>query len=470
MIEFETGRPLLALGDFDLAALGYVVEEFFLSGTAVSYRSSDPLGGDGDWTVEPADRSPFTTRLVVLRPADAARFNGAVAIEWLNVSAGTDGAPDWSLAHRELVRGGYAYVGVSAQKAGLDGNGAFGALPGVLPLRQADPDRYGRLSHPGDAFSYDIYSQAGWAIRGEGGAGGLLGPLVPKRLLALGESQSAAFLTTYHNAVAPIATPFDAFLIHSRFGSTAPLDGVYVSSSQAPTTPTAIRLRTDLTRPVITLITETDLMRPGAGFLAARQPDTDYLRTWEVAGTAHADTYVIRVSAIDSGSATAAELAEAYVPTANIMGIPLGKPMNSAPQHHYVVMAALSALDEWVKSGNAPARAQPLRLTASTPPQLAPDSNGNALGGIRSPWVDCPIAILSGLGQSGPIELVALFGVTEPFGQETLATLYPGGKPDYLGRFEASLRQAIDAGFILPADEAEIMALAAASYPVSGNA
>ena len=31
--------------------------------------------------------------------------------------------PDWTLLHRELIRAGHAWVGVTAQKAGVDGGG-----------------------------------------------------------------------------------------------------------------------------------------------------------------------------------------------------------------------------------------------------------------------------------------------------------------------------------------------------------
>jgi hypothetical protein len=74
----------------DLDALGYVQEEFFLTGEAISYRpkAGTDLVFDGCWHVEPLDRSPFKTRMVVIRPRDAAIFNGTVVVLWNNVSAG----------------------------------------------------------------------------------------------------------------------------------------------------------------------------------------------------------------------------------------------------------------------------------------------------------------------------------------------------------------------------------------------
>src|ERR1700736_1955221 len=94
--KLVAGKPVLGLGNFDLRSLNYDVAEYFLSGEATSYRAVGALGEDGRWTVEPGGKAPFMTRLVVVRPRNPARFNGTVIVEWLNVSAGTDAAPDWS--------------------------------------------------------------------------------------------------------------------------------------------------------------------------------------------------------------------------------------------------------------------------------------------------------------------------------------------------------------------------------------
>ncbi|HEY2659691.1 MAG TPA: alpha/beta hydrolase domain-containing protein [Caulobacteraceae bacterium] len=453
------GRPTLQLGNFDLAPLGYVAEEFFLSGAAVSYQADGPQTNDGLWAVKPGPKAAYTTRLVVVRPSDPAKFNGTVVVEWLNVSAGTDGAPDWSYTHRELIRQGYAYVGVSAQKVGIDGGGRMG-FPGALPIKKADPQRYASLNHPGDAYSFDIFTQAARAIRGDGGAR-LLGPLVPKRLIGDGESQSAMFLTTYVDAIEPVAHAFDGFLIHSRFGGGAPLDGAFGPAAAASL---GLKMRTDLHEPVFIFISETDLLGFGAGYVTARQPDSDHLRTWEVAGTAHADTYTLGGAAVDSGAEPIKALADSFAATHSIMGMPMPQPMNAAPQHHYVMMGALSALNQWITSGKAPPLGQRLEVTTAVPTQLVRDANGNALGGVRTPWMDVPTARLTGLGQTAP-GLGMLFGVTEPFDAAKLAQLYPGGKADYLKKFDLSLKAAVRAGFIPAAYEQEIRDLAAASYP-----
>ena len=138
--------------------------------------------------------------------------------------------------------------------------------------------------------------------------------------------------------------------------------------------------------------------------------------------------------------------------------------MNTAPQHHYVLMAALAALRAWVAEGRPPESAPLLCVGDTVPPMLVADPVGNATGGIRSPWIDVPIARLSGVGQTGSI-FAALFGVTELFHKRRLANLYPHGPADYLEKFTAALDSAISNGHILVEDRTQIVALAAATFP-----
>jgi hypothetical protein len=72
-------RPLI-----DLAAKGYVEEEFFLSGEAASYALAPgaEMGRDGKWPIAARGKAPFKTRFLVYRPADPAAFNGTAAVCW----------------------------------------------------------------------------------------------------------------------------------------------------------------------------------------------------------------------------------------------------------------------------------------------------------------------------------------------------------------------------------------------------
>ena len=441
-------------GAYDLAKLRYTEQEFLLTGTAESYELTGPRTPDGRWAARPAERSPFTTRVLVRQPADPDVFSGTLVVEWLNVSGGIDAAPDWMLAHTELMRSGHAWAGVSAQKAGIDGGGMVEGFH----LKRTHPARYGMLSHPGDAWSFDIFSQAGHALR----SAGVLPPPVssrPLRVLASGHSQSAAFLVSYINGIDVLAGVFDGFLVHGRTGSGAALDTGF--SPGGGTLGVGERIRADLRVPVLVLQTETDLVLLGGAL--ARQPDGELLRTWELAGAAHADTYLLFASGQDDGQLPPERLAELMRPTRDILMGTTESDINSGPQHHYAECAAISHLDAWVAGHGAPPPAPRLEL-ASDGRDLVRDDLGIAAGGIRTPWTDVPAAILSGTGQAG--ELFAfLFGTTRPIRADVLTALYPGGLPDYLGRFEAALGGCIDAGFLLAADRGEILGVAAAAWP-----
>lgn len=453
------GTPKLFLGAYNLADLGYTAQEYFISGEAQSFSTKQPLGPDGKWKVTPAARAPYVTRVVVLRPKDSAKFNGTAIVEWLNVSGGMDAPAEWLMAHREIARSGYALVAVSAQKVGIEGGASMGAN---MSLKKTDPARYGTLSHPGDAFAYDIFSQAGSLVR-KAATNGILGGLRPKRTLAAGESQSAYYLTTYVNAVDPLARIFDGFLIHSRFGSSAALDGSSLLTDPEDRFPQNVRFRTDLRVPVLTVQTETDLFRfRGSAYYRARQPDMPRLRVWEIAGAAHADTYTVQVGFIDNGQQPLEKIATAYVPTNSLMGTRIAHPINAAPQHHYVVQAALHALDQWVRTGAPAPRGEPLAIRSGEPAQFVTDDRGMAKGGIRSPWADVPLMRTSGTGNSGNA-FAALFGMSEAFAPSEILRLYPSRK-DYMDRFQRSLDSAIGKGFILPADREEILGLTAIQF------
>jgi hypothetical protein len=457
------GPPNLLLGAYDIATLGYAVEEFFVSGTASSYVPVGPLSADGKWDVVPAAAADYTTRIVTLTPEDDAAFNGTVVVEWLNVSGGIDAPAFWSMAHRELVREGYAYVAVSAQRVGVDGGGL--SLSGFdMSLKTQDPERYSSLHHPGDEFAFDIFTQIGRLVW-ESEDNGVLGELSPEIVLAVGESQSAIFLTTYVNAVDPLEEVYDGYLIHSRFGPAAPLDGDSLLDESGPASTQAVQFRDDLRAPTLAFITETDLV--GAlvisGYYEARQPDNEFLRVWEVPGSAHADNYTIQVGFIDNGLVPLGDLVAAYAPTNVLMGQELSHFINFAPQHHYVLQAALASLRSWVLTGK-PAPAGPrIELSESDPPAFVPDANGIARGGIRTPWVEVPVAKTSGVGDDES-RMSALFGSGEVFDAATLQRLYPGGSAEYLDRFTASLDQAVRAGFLVEADRAEILQLAKATF------
>jgi hypothetical protein len=462
------GTPGILIAGFDLASVGYVLEEFFLESSAVSFEAAGPAGPDGFWAVTPAGREPFVTRVVVCRPAGPGVFTGTVVLEWLNVSVGFDAPAYWILTHRQIARAGWAWVGVSAQRAGIDGGSIFnsggdGQGRMSLPaLKQSDPQRYGGLSHPGDAFCFDIFTRTARAVR----AGALPGLGQPECLLGAGESQSAIHLVTYVNAVVPTLAPeagCHGYLIGSRAGAAAPLSGWDGSIRSGPQD---VRIRTDLRVPVLTVQTETDVTGLLGG-VTARQPDSDWFRWWEIAGASHADTYILGASFSDCGSLDPAELARLTAATTTPLGMACPEPVNSGLQHHYVAQAAIAHLNRWARGGSPPPSGPRLETAPGDLMRLVTDGSGIARGGIRTGWVDAPVAALSGLTPAGAEGIGVLLGATRAFSHAELARRYPGGRDDYAAAFRAATTRAVNDGFLLADDADEIVAVATAAYPAA---
>lgn len=422
-------EPLTAL-PLDLAAHGYVQQEYFASGTASAFQAQS-MPSNGKWSITPTTSATYKTRILVRRPANPARFNGTVVVEWMNVSGG-ESAPDWDYLNPMLMRDGYAYVAVSAQSLGVDGGKAIlGQVSGNAGgLVAAEPARYGSLHHPGDQYALDIFAQIGNALRAPKPAA--LGGLRPKHIVATGESQSAFYLTTFADAIQPRTNTFDGIFIHSRGGSGAPLNGSTITADQGPKN---LRIRTDLKVPVFMFETQTDLIE--LGYAPAQQPNTNRIRTWEVAGTSHADAYLV-------GSAL------------SVLGCTT--PVNDGPQHN-VVQAAFSAFNQWVVAGTPPPSPAPFKLSSTNPATLALDSHGNVIGGVRTPAVDAPVSTLSGAAPAGTSQICSLFGQTTPLSESTLVSLYHT-KSNYLASYTASLDKAIAEGYLLSADRASLLAQA----------
>ena len=89
----------------DVAARGYVVEEFFLTGEASAYRTVDGAEqtSDGRWFTERESAAMlYKTRILVVRPTANRDFNGTVVVHWQNVTAGYELG---SVTDSEYLRG-----------------------------------------------------------------------------------------------------------------------------------------------------------------------------------------------------------------------------------------------------------------------------------------------------------------------------------------------------------------------------
>jgi hypothetical protein len=372
----------------------------------------------------------------VRRPTSPKLFNGSVVLDWTNVTVPDDTDVAWQPMHPTIMKRGFVYVAVAAQFLSQEVS--------PLALKQWDPVRYGSLSHPGDEWSFDIFSQAAEAVLDPK----VLGPLRPKvdRRLALGASQSGSRLHTYINSWHEKARVFDGF-------------GPQISSPNG--------VRRDLA-PVLWLQSQSET---GSTIV---EPDSGLFRLWELAGPAHApnaysqyqnSTYVYS----HSNGAT-----RPYDHNRDNAWGYNGKPGDCVVRNFFNAsfgyQAQLVALDDWVRTGKAP---KPMPRMAREGSTRLYDEHDNVLGGIRSPQLDVPIAgYFAGgtpTGTTDPCALAGsrlpLTGTTHLFDAAKLKALYP--KPgDYLRRFEASTARALQAGFLLPEGAAELRVRAkdAAAY------
>jgi hypothetical protein len=328
-----------------------------------------------------------------------------------------------------LMREGWAFVHVSAQSAGVC------CTP--LTPKVWDPVRYAELSHPGDAYAADIFTQVARAMRSRVGADPLDG-LRAQRIVAAGQSQSASRLAAYVRTTQTREHAIDAFLIHGG-GSK-----VFAHPPEVP----VLHLLSDL---------EADPEMPNTA--------TNY-RLWEIAGSAHSDFWTGYHQEVGSGPRTLLHTRRRSAAVAREIDRVAGNygtdphPMQAVCvaagaqfPTRYAVDAALHHLDAWVRTGHAPQSGP--RFSFDATGMLARDENGNAVGGIRLPPIVHPVAryesTTCGLG-----------GITIPFDEATLESMYPTHE-DYYAKMRTATAASVRAGFLLPDDARDLLARACAA-------
>ena len=409
---------------FDLGAFGYEEQELFVSGTAVDAAGT---------------AAPYTTRIIVARPSDPARFNGVVLLDWVNVTAQFENAVDTILARPMLLREGFAFVHMSAQQSGLC------CVPQFTP-KLWDPVRYAAISHPGDPWSFDMVTQIAQAFRRPPQPGGIdpmgaIGVDGVRHVLAAGQSQSGirlyeyldSWLPTHPSAVGII----DGALVHGNVGQPK----IYAH-------PVPI--------PVINLLSDFEAVDDGVD-PADLDPN---VRLWEVAGAGHSDHWTGYQSVFGIGPRFVAGAApvgraqyDAIVQAAGNYGEQIVPTLatcvlaGDAMPMYAATSTALHQLAHWVDGGPAPRHGPRFAFSGG---QLARDADGNTLGGIRLPPIDVPVA-------SYVSTLCALGGITVPFTDQQLQQRY-GTHAAYFAQMAARSDAAVTAGWLLPDDAVALMA------------
>lgn len=428
--------PWLAT-DADLARYGYVEEEYFLCGTT-------PLGA-------------YTTRILVRRPKSAAAFNGAAVVEWLNVTLGADQDLLWFLSQEHLMREGYAYVGVSAQRGGIYGSpddSSASPLPNPFStgtrygMKWWSPGRYAQLEFPRgeDLDATFVFDPAAHAIFGDalrvlrvGGPANALGGLPVRQLIATGGSQSALALDVYYGFFESLHRLADGYLPFILSVSS----GLAASGNDGQLNLGIPVLTEVVGKPLLLVNSESD-----PSFL--RLPDSAHFRLWEVAGASHLGEDL-------SQNRRPVILRDLGIDLTENDGLCAFPPRSRIP-FHYTINAALDHLRRWIADGVPPPHGPPFEYDPRG--NVARDEAGNVLGGIRLSQHAVPTAV-NRRENTGPGEC-ALSGRHEPFDAATLRAMY-AAHSDYVSRVIYMTEKNLRDGFVTEADARETIAAAQAA-------
>jgi hypothetical protein len=452
--------PLMAAGKLqdvvDLQARGYVEEEFFVSGAANVYD----WASDGSLSVK-TPNAPYTTRILVRRPADPARFSGNVIVEMGNNARRYDWVFTWSLSYEHFIENGDAWVLLTYVPAAVDALKQFNAAR-YAPLSFANPtpavacaaDRPASSAEEG--LRWDMISQVGALLKNGTPPSGP-GPLPGFQVQRLYATSHGGELPTYITAVHPHARlaagrpVYDGFVVH-RYAGLARIN----QCAAAPAANDPRQITKNAGVPVIRIVAQTDVL----GTFQRRRPDSDErgdsYRLYEVAGAPHADAYFYRhIPSVKDQAAAGTAAFVAQWPFAEVCTPPI--PLNEFPVMRYVVNAAFANLDRWVRDGTPAPRAERIAVKNGGTPQaaIATDEFGNAVGGVRSPFLDVPtatyFATTPGPGTCGNL------GHKDAFGWERLENVY-GTSAKYATRFNQAVDRLVKERWLTESDGRKIRA------------
>ena len=137
----------------------------------------------------------------------------------------------------------------------------------------------------------------------------------------------------------------------------------------------------------------------------------------------------------------------------------------------YIYDSAFENLFQWIRKGTAPPKGQPIQLKQQGDKQeVALDEHGNGLGGVRSPWVDAPVAAYL-TGSNGPGNCREL-GHPVALDSAKLKAMYPDDKT-YASKVSASVDRLVKERWLTETDgrkiKAELKAVPKGSAPASNN-
>lgn len=445
------------VGRLRFEEMGYVEEEYFMYGTANIYSELD------DYTSEIVYRDmPYCNRFLLRRPSNMTSFSGNIVVEILNSTAGFDIDRMWIAGASELMRDGAVYVGITSK-------------PNVVvPMKELDPERYADLSWkvpyrwPTDpnipeeiniVFPRDNESETGlfWDMLND--LADLLRDGFKKKdsgiqLYLTGWSQSTAYLRAYvryFENKTPESRRFDGYF---------EAGGIHILAQPLNQSgyPKAVKNvhRTELDympAPYISLQTETENI--GFGGDMSRKDDGNgpnfFFRRYEAAGATHDTRFTLLDYYEGNEDLKKVGLLPQY---SGIDAVP-----NDYP-YQFVFASVYRKLFRWVREGVAPMPGQVIPVGEDG--KVMKDSNGNTLGGMRTPALEFPICTYYEFSHAdtsvSPDERFVLFGHQEPFPIQKLIDLY-GSLAHYSELIRESAVFCAESGFMLSEDIEDFVSL-----------
>jgi len=409
--------PTPGLDDF-----GYVEEEFFVDGAVDAF---DPDG------VRIATDVKFATRLLVRRPRDAGSAGGTTFLDPLHMI--NEMPASWSAAEW-LMTNGHTWVGVTVHNSSF--GRSYDYVGGVGALQHADPDRYEPLhleefDRPPRLVSYlgpsatDSFALK-WKMAMAHPQGHPIVAAVAQLLKSDGRIGARPSERVYGCGVSQTANFWRLFLDHGWHERTRTADGGPAFDAYVL------------------------VVSPGPSHHPADAVLVNVLSESEVVGTivqmqaiAPADSHVPPVRGIEFPSA------------GHSMGHPMTDGSDRGHQHtdlpFWVFMRAVFAnLDAWVRGGPPMPHVARIQRDANSIDGVARDEHGNALGGLRVPWLEAPRAQYLPRCPCGPT-----IGQTIPLSDEKLAALY-SSDDDYRRRWDRAVARLVEDRLLL-ADDAQAL-------------
>ena len=477
-------RPFLG-AKAAMEAVGYVEEEYFLSGGANVY----------DWAVKGkkvkiiAGPGHYVTRILVRRPRDPARFGGNVEVTVLNASLNVDfGGP---VDFARMVKQGGVWIGITTKAITANALKKFDPVR-YAPLDWSNPAPVAdRCAHPTmippymigskeaaeaalksgpqssfsateDGLVWDMLGQLGELLKSDQRSAILPGFAKPWVYMT-GVSQSSIYIRTWIAGFHDLyRTPDGKPVYDGYLGIVGPAMIRINQCSQDIELNDPVQKLTPPDVPFISISSEGEMWQARY----TQQPDAftrhGGIVSYEVAGASHMAGDVPGVAADRMAFASIPDMLKAGMQMPKGAGMTSALPAGAVPNDFVwlpLQRGALHNLEVWARDGIKPPQAPRIALDANL--EIRRDRYGNAMGGLRMPYIEVPLAAHTGYLTPGGFG--GVMGAKRPFSKATLAELYPA-PGSYQAKFVAATDRLL-AGRWITAEDAEALKRSAQATP-----